>query len=97
VPVTGVSLLLRALILGEYDVAWRYFLPVLVPTIVYGGIALRWAIRITGGTRRSSGSQEFASDATSARTFRNDSMRTLTVSHSWRRRSMSSMGSESLP
>ena len=43
-PITGVSLLLRALILGEYDVAWRYFLPVLVPTIVYGGIALRWAI-----------------------------------------------------
>jgi sodium transport system permease protein len=44
VPVTGVSLLLRALILGDYDVAWRYFLPVLLPTIIYGGIALRWAI-----------------------------------------------------
>lgn len=44
VPVTGVSLLLRALILGDYDNAWRFFLPVLVPTIVYGGIALRWAI-----------------------------------------------------
>jgi sodium transport system permease protein len=44
VPVTGVSLLLRSLILGEYDMAWRFFLPVLVPTIVYGGIALRWAI-----------------------------------------------------
>ncbi|MGE5754181.1 MAG: ABC transporter permease subunit/CPBP intramembrane protease, partial [Planctomycetaceae bacterium] len=43
-PITGVSLLLRALILGEYRVAWRFFLPVLVPTIVYGGIALRWAI-----------------------------------------------------
>jgi sodium transport system permease protein len=43
-PITGVSLLLRALILGEYDSAARYFLPVLVPTIVYGGIALRWAI-----------------------------------------------------
>lgn len=44
VPVTGVSLLLRALILGDYANAWRYFLPVLLPTIVYGGIALRWAI-----------------------------------------------------
>ncbi len=44
VPVTGVSLLLRALILGDYDVARRFFLPVLVPTIVYGVIALRWAI-----------------------------------------------------
>jgi sodium transport system permease protein len=44
VPVTGVSLLLRALILGDYDVAWRFFLPVLVPTGVYGAVALRWAI-----------------------------------------------------
>jgi sodium transport system permease protein len=44
VPVTGVSLLLRALILGDYDVARRFFLPVLVPTIVYGAVALRWAI-----------------------------------------------------
>jgi len=44
VPVTGVSLLLRALILGDYSVAWRYFLPVLVPTTIYGGFALRWAI-----------------------------------------------------
>ena len=44
VPVTGVSLLLRALILGDYDVAWRFFLPVLVPTVVYGAVALRWAI-----------------------------------------------------
>ena len=44
VPVTGVSLLLRALILGDYAVAWRFFLPVLVPTVVYGAVALRWAI-----------------------------------------------------
>jgi sodium transport system permease protein len=44
VPVTGVSLLLRALILGDYDLARRYFLPVLVPTVVYGAVALRWAI-----------------------------------------------------
>ncbi len=44
VPITGVSLLLRALILGDYAVAWRYFLPVLVPTMVYGAVALRWAV-----------------------------------------------------
>src|SRR6202041_3897714 len=44
VPITGVALLLRALILGNYDVALRYFLPVLVPTVVYAGVALRWAI-----------------------------------------------------
>src|SRR3954447_4436663 len=44
VPVTGVSLLLRALILGDYDVAARFFLPVLIPTVVYGAVALRWAI-----------------------------------------------------
>ena len=43
-PITGVSLLLRSLIQGEYAVARRYFIPVLVPTVVYGGIALRWAI-----------------------------------------------------
>ena len=44
VPITGVALLLRALIMGKYDVALRYFLPVLVPTVVYAAIALRWAI-----------------------------------------------------
>jgi sodium transport system permease protein len=44
VPVTGVSLLLRALILGDYRVAWQFFLPVLVTTLVYGAVALRWAI-----------------------------------------------------
>jgi sodium transport system permease protein len=44
VPITGVSLLLRALILGDYAIAWKYFLPVLVPTTVYGSIALKWAI-----------------------------------------------------
>jgi sodium transport system permease protein len=44
VPVTGVSLLLRALMLREYDVAWRYFVPVLLPTVVYGAVALRWAV-----------------------------------------------------
>jgi sodium transport system permease protein len=44
VPITGVALLLRALIIGNYDVALRYFLPVLVPTLVYAAVALRWAI-----------------------------------------------------
>ena len=44
VPITGVSLLLRALIQGHYDVAWRFFIPVLLPTLVYGALALRWAV-----------------------------------------------------
>jgi sodium transport system permease protein len=44
VPVTGVALLLRVLILGNYDVAARYFLPVLLPTTLYAAVALRWAI-----------------------------------------------------
>jgi sodium transport system permease protein len=44
VPITGVALLLRALILGSYDVAFRFFLPVMVPTLVYAAVALRWAI-----------------------------------------------------
>jgi len=44
VPVTGVALLLRALIMGNYAVALRYFVPVLVPTLVYAAVALRWAI-----------------------------------------------------
>ncbi len=42
-PVTGVALLLRALIMGNYDTAARYFLPVLIPTLVYAAVALRWA------------------------------------------------------
>jgi sodium transport system permease protein len=44
VPITGVALLLRALILGNYDVALRFFLPVLVPTVVYAAVSLRWAV-----------------------------------------------------
>ena len=44
VPITGVALLLRALIMGNYDVALRFFLPVLVPTLVYAAVALRWAV-----------------------------------------------------
>lgn len=44
VPVTGVSLLLRALLEGRYHLARQYFLPVLLPTILYGLIALRWSV-----------------------------------------------------
>jgi sodium transport system permease protein len=44
VPITGVSLLLKALILGDYDTARRYFVPVLLPTLVYAWLALRWAV-----------------------------------------------------
>jgi sodium transport system permease protein len=44
VPITGVSLLLRALMQADYATARRFFLPVLVPIIVYGVIALRWAV-----------------------------------------------------
>ena len=40
VPVTGVALLLRALIVGDYPTAGQFFLPVLVPTLVYAWIAL---------------------------------------------------------
>lgn len=44
VPITGVSLLLKKLMLEQYDEAFRYLLPVLLSTTVYGLIALRWAV-----------------------------------------------------
>ena len=44
VPITGASLLLKTLILGEYATARTYFLPVLIPTLIYALIALRWAV-----------------------------------------------------
>jgi sodium transport system permease protein len=44
VPITGVALLLRALIMGDYATGAKFFLPVLVPTLVYAWTALRWAI-----------------------------------------------------
>jgi sodium transport system permease protein len=44
VPITGVALLLKALILGNYGLAFQFFLPVLVPTLIYAAVALRWAI-----------------------------------------------------
>lgn len=43
-PVTGVSLLLRTLMQGDYTEARRYFLLVLVPIVIYGLLSLRWAI-----------------------------------------------------
>jgi sodium transport system permease protein len=44
VPITGVALLLKSLLMGEYAVARQYFLWVLVPMVIYGGVALRWAV-----------------------------------------------------
>jgi sodium transport system permease protein len=44
VPITGAALLLRALILGEYGLAMQFFLPVILPILIYGAIALRWAV-----------------------------------------------------
>ena len=46
VPITGVSLLLQKLIqVGRPDPAlWLYFVPVLVPMMIYSWLALRWAI-----------------------------------------------------
>lgn len=44
VPVTGAALLLRALIVGDYATAIRFFVPVLVPTVIYAWLALRWAV-----------------------------------------------------
>jgi sodium transport system permease protein len=47
VPVTGVALLLQKLMTAEPGDrgAWLYFVPVLAPMVVYGWLALRWAIR----------------------------------------------------
>ena len=44
VPVTGAALLLKTLIVGNYNLALEFFVPVLLPTILYAGLALRWAI-----------------------------------------------------
>jgi sodium transport system permease protein len=44
VPITGVGLLLKDLMVGQYDQAWLYFLPVLMTTLAYGALALRWAV-----------------------------------------------------
>ncbi len=44
VPITGASLLLKSLIVGEYSTARTFFLPVLIPTLIYALLALRWAV-----------------------------------------------------
>jgi sodium transport system permease protein len=44
VPITGVALLLKVLMSGDYATARLYFVPVLLPTTAYGAIALRWAV-----------------------------------------------------
>jgi sodium transport system permease protein len=44
VPITGAALLLKALIIGNYALALDFFIPVLLPTILYALLALRWAI-----------------------------------------------------
>ncbi len=47
VPVTGVALLLQALIAPNKSmegVVWYYFIPVLAPMLLYSWLALRWAI-----------------------------------------------------
>lgn len=43
-PITGVALLLRALMLEQYTLARTFFLPVLLPMMLYGALALRWAV-----------------------------------------------------
>ncbi|MBY0585617.1 CPBP family intramembrane metalloprotease [bacterium] len=43
VPVTNVALLLKSLMLNQYESATLYFLPVLIPTLLYGFLALRYA------------------------------------------------------
>lgn len=44
VPVTGVSLLLRTLMQGDYRTSLTYFLPVMVPLLLTSALALRWAV-----------------------------------------------------
>lgn len=46
VPVTGVSLLLYQLLSSSSldQVPWLYFIPVLVPMVIYSLLALRWAV-----------------------------------------------------
>lgn len=44
VPVTNVALLLRTLMLNDYEKALVYLLPVMAPTMLYGYMALRAAV-----------------------------------------------------
>jgi sodium transport system permease protein len=43
-PLTGTCLLLKTLLAGRLDQALPYMLPVLLPTLAYTWIALRWAV-----------------------------------------------------
>jgi sodium transport system permease protein len=43
-PITGPSLLLRSLIQGQYGQARSYFVPVVLPLLLYAALALRWAV-----------------------------------------------------
>jgi sodium transport system permease protein len=45
VPITGVALLLQQLMTpGGLEKVWPYFVPVLAPLLLYGWLALRWAV-----------------------------------------------------
>jgi sodium transport system permease protein len=46
VPITGVALLLKRLLMAGSlgEVPWAYFVPVLAPMVLYGWLALRWAV-----------------------------------------------------
>jgi sodium transport system permease protein len=44
VPITGVALLLKSLMSGQYVIAQTYLLPVVVTTLAYAALALRWAV-----------------------------------------------------
>jgi sodium transport system permease protein len=46
VPITGVALLLQRLLTAESvgQLPWGYFIPVLAPILLYGWLALRWAV-----------------------------------------------------
>lgn len=44
VPLTGTALLLKAMLAGRFDQALPFVLPVLIPTLAYAWMALRWAV-----------------------------------------------------
>ena len=46
IPVSGSALLLKTLLLGHYDVARTYVVPVLLATSLYAYLALRWAVSL---------------------------------------------------
>ena len=46
IPVSGSALLLKVLLLGHYDTARTYVLPVLLATSLYAYLALRWAVSL---------------------------------------------------